>query len=132
MNTDTETSQRLDRWLYHARFFKTRALAVDAIRNGRIEVNEARAKPARLVRTGDRVEIRRPPYSYEIEVTGLATQRVSPKLVNVLYCETETSIAARLALAERLKLNRVIEDPRQGRPDKHDREAREKFKREFE
>jgi ribosome-associated heat shock protein Hsp15 len=132
MNTDTDDSQRLDRWLYHARFFKTRTLAVDAIRNGRIEVNEARAKPARLVRAGDRLEIRRPPFTYEIEVIGLATQRVSAKLLKDLYHETETSVAARLALAERLKLNRIVEDPGQGRPDKHEREAREKFKREFE
>lgn len=132
MDPNTDTSQRLDRWLHHARFFKTRTLAVDAIRNGRIDVNGERAKPAKQVHVGDRLHIRLPPFVHEVEILGVAAQRQGAALARLLYIETADSCAARAALAETLKLSRVREDPRQGKLDKQERRAREQFKRELE
>lgn len=131
MDLTQDNAQRLDRWLHHARFFKTRSLAVDAIRNGRIEVNGERAKPAKLVHPGDRLRIRLPPFEHDVEVLGLAAQRQGAPLARLLYAETSVSVAARAALTESLKLNRIVEDPRSGKLDKQERRAREKFKREF-
>ncbi len=129
MDLIENNAQRLDRWLHHARFYKTRTLAVDAIRNGRIEVNGERAKPSKLVHPGDSLRLRLPPYEYEIVIAGLAKQRQGAPLARQLYSETAASAAARLALAETLKLNRIVEDPRSGKLDKHERRAREQFKR---
>ena len=66
---------RLDKWLWAARFFKTRRLAVEAIEGGRVSVNGDRAKPAKELRIGDELSIRRPPFEHRIVVKGLALQR---------------------------------------------------------
>ncbi|MGE0485856.1 MAG: RNA-binding S4 domain-containing protein [Gammaproteobacteria bacterium] len=120
---------RLDRWLHATRWFKTRGVAVDAINNGRIEINGERAKPAKLVRAGDVLSIRRPPLVHEVVVTGLLERRVAAPLAQAQYSETPASIAARERLQAQLALDRVIEDRRPGKLDRKDRRARERLKR---
>lgn len=129
MNGAATDTQRLDRWLWSARLFKTRALAVEAIKNGRVEVNGERAKPAKSVRVGDAVRLRRPPYVHDLEVRGLTQRRVSATLARELYVETPDSVAAREALAERLALDKVVEARRWGKLDKRERRERERLKR---
>ena len=126
---DEDASARIDRWLYAARWFKSRSLAVDAIANGRVTVNGVRAKPSRLIRVGDTVEIRRPPYTHVVSVRGLSARRLAAPLAQALYAETATSVAARNDLAEVLALSVVIERPHSGKLDKKDRRDRERFKR---
>lgn len=121
--------QRLDKWLWCVRLFKTRALAVDAIKAGRVDVNGQQAKPSRLVRPGDRLEVTQPPFVHRVEVIGIAPQRVGASLVSGLYTESAESLAARQAMAERLRMTAIVEDPRHGKLSKKDRRDRESFKR---
>jgi ribosome-associated heat shock protein Hsp15 len=129
MEAMSDENQRLDRWLWSVRFFKTRGLAVDAIKNGRVNVNGARAKPAKMVKTGDLIHIQRPPYVHKVEVLGLTARRVSANRARELYVETEDSIAAREALRKTLDLDRVVEQRRWGQLNKKERRERERFKR---
>ena len=121
--------QRIDKWLWCARFYKTRTLAADAIKAGRIWVNGQLAKPSRMVKTGDELVVNRPPFTAEIRVLGVAKQRGSATVAATLFEESPQSIAARQALAERLRLSAVIEDPRQGKLSGRDRREREALKR---
>lgn len=121
--------QRIDKWLWCARFFKTRTLAADAIKAGRITVNGQTAKPSRMVRAGDELVVNRPPFAAEILIKGVARQRGSATVAALLFEETPQSVAARQALAERLRLSAVVEDPRQGKLSGRDRREREALKR---
>jgi ribosome-associated heat shock protein Hsp15 len=94
---------RLDKWLWAARFFKTRGIAVEAIAGGKVLYNGARPKPAHLVRVGDEVRIRLGPYEHVVQVRELALRRGPAKQAQLMYEETEASIAARRRLAEQLK-----------------------------
>ena len=124
--------QRIDRWLCNVRFFKTRGLAVEAIDNGRIEINGVRAKTAKLVKAGDRVRVLRAPYVHDVEVLGVTAQRVGAAIAQGLYRETDASRAAREVLRERQRLSPVREEPREGKLGKHQRRARERLKRAYE
>ncbi|MCC7120744.1 MAG: RNA-binding S4 domain-containing protein [Gammaproteobacteria bacterium] len=121
--------QRLDKWLWCARFYKTRALAVDAIKAGRVAVNDQIAKPSKALVVGDCLLVRLPPYEWVIEVCGLARQRLGAPEARKLYAETPASVAARERLREQLKLSAVVDDLRGGRLTKKDRRDREAFKR---
>ena len=121
--------QRIDKWLWCARFYKTRTLAADAIKAGRIAVNGQPAKPSRMVKAGDELVVNRPPFASTIVVRGIAKQRGSATVAATLFEETAQSIAARQALAESLRLSAVIEDPRQGKLSGRDRRDREALKR---
>jgi ribosome-associated heat shock protein Hsp15 len=121
--------QRLDKWLWCARFYKTRALAVDAIKAGRVAVNGQLAKPAKSLAIGDTLALRMPPYEWIVEVKGVAKQRVGAPEARKLYEETPASLAARERLREQLKLSAVIEDSRGGKLTKKDRREREALKR---
>lgn len=127
--TAMDAGQRIDRWLCNVRFFKTRGLAVEAIENGRVEINGVRAKAAKLVKPGDQVRVQRPPYVHEVEVLGTVAQRVGAAIAQNLYRESEASIAARARLREQQVLSAVREAPREGKLDKHDRRERERLKR---
>ncbi len=116
---------RLDKWLWAARFFKTRQIAIDAIQAGRVEVNGERAKPAKSVRVGDRIAIRKPPYAFEVAVRELSEKRGSASIAQTLYVEEETSIAAREKL--RAELREMPPPLFRGRPTKRDRRTLEKF-----
>jgi ribosome-associated heat shock protein Hsp15 len=118
---------RLDKWLWAARFFKTRRLAVEAIEGGRVSVNGDRAKPAKEVRVGDELAIRRPPYEHRVVVKGLALQRGSAAIAAQLYEETEESRARRTVLAAEMK---ALPQPRfPGRPTKKTRREYERWLR---
>jgi ribosome-associated heat shock protein Hsp15 len=121
--------QRLDKWLWCARFYKTRSLAVDAIKAGRVAVNGQLAKPSRTLAPGDAVAIRQPPFEISLEIRGIAKQRVGAAEARKLYEETPESCAARERLREQLRLSAIVEDPRSGKLDRKDRRAREALKR---
>lgn len=123
---------RIDRWLWAARLFKTRSIAADAINNGRVQINDVRAKPAKAVKPGDIVSIRRPPYEQVLEVTALSERRVSASIAQTLYSESAASIRQREQMAETLKLGAVVEQPRHGKLNKRERRQREQLKRNFE
>ena len=118
-----EGSQRLDRWIWAARFFKTRSLAREAVRAGKVEVNGVRAKPARQVRVGDRVDVRTPGGRFIVDVRALNEQRRPAPEARTLYEETQASAAAREreAEADRLRRAQIVYD--QGRPDRRERRA---------
>ena len=95
---------RLDAWLWAARFFKTRALAKQAIDGGKVEVNDVAAKPARAVHVGDRLKIMRGEDRFEIDVLALSAKRGAAPIAQGLYRETESGRAAREAAAEQRRL----------------------------
>ena len=96
---------RIDKWLWAARFFKTRALATEAVDGGKIEVNELPVKPAKAVKVGDRVRVRVGAYEHRVVVTGLGERRGSAEAAAALYEETPESIAARERLREQPQPN---------------------------
>jgi ribosome-associated heat shock protein Hsp15 len=113
---------RLDKWLWAARLYKTRALAAEAVALGRIEVNELPAKPSRELRVADRVHIRQGPLTRELEVLGLSMQRGPASVAVLLYEESAASIAAREAFALRRRQGVEPADTlAHGRPTKRDR-----------
>ncbi|MFT4562316.1 MAG: ribosome-associated heat shock protein Hsp15 [Gammaproteobacteria bacterium] len=121
--------QRLDKWLWCARFFKTRGLAAEAIKAGRATVNGVRAKPARVIKADDQVVLRRPPFEHQLTVLAVSKQRVGASLVHELYCETEDSRQERVTLAQSIKDSAVIEERHPGKLSKKNRREREKIKR---
>nr|VFK31854.1 MAG: ribosome-associated heat shock protein Hsp15 [Candidatus Kentron sp. MB]VFK32467.1 MAG: ribosome-associated heat shock protein Hsp15 [Candidatus Kentron sp. MB]VFK75596.1 MAG: ribosome-associated heat shock protein Hsp15 [Candidatus Kentron sp. MB] len=114
-------SQRLDKWLWAARFFKTRGLAAEAISGGKIHVEDQRAKPAKLIRAGARIRIRRGPMEWEVILEGLSKQRRPAPEAALLYRETPESIASRENEAERRKTETAKRERGMGRPTKRDR-----------
>ncbi|MFN9747180.1 MAG: RNA-binding S4 domain-containing protein [Betaproteobacteria bacterium] len=122
MKGETTARLRLDKWLWAARFFKTRALATDEIDKGRVRVNEQVVKPARELKVGDLVELRQGVVLRTVVVRGLSAVRGPAPVAQALYEETPASIAAREAAAER---RRLAPEPAsalvQGRPTKRDR-----------
>jgi ribosome-associated heat shock protein Hsp15 len=111
---------RLDRWLWAARFFKTRALAQEAIAGGHVHLNGQRSKAARGVRPGDRLEITRGEDRVVVEVVALSARRGPASVARTLYAETEDSILARQA-AQQLRRDLAGNRPPAARPDKRDR-----------
>jgi ribosome-associated heat shock protein Hsp15 len=112
---------RLDKWLWAARFFKTRSLAADAIEGGKVELNGDHVKRAKNVQLGDEVSLRIGPYEHVVVVRGLSERRGPASVAQTLYEETAESSAARAKLAEQLKMAPpafVFEE--RGRPTKKD------------
>lgn len=120
---------RLDQWLWAARFFKTRSLAAEAITGGKIEINGARAKPSRIVRRGDRLNVRRGLYQWTIVVKEVSRRRGPAPRAQLLYAETEESRRKREANAVQMQFERGIEFNSPGRPSKRDRREIAKFTR---
>jgi ribosome-associated heat shock protein Hsp15 len=115
---------RIDKWLWAARFYKTRSQATEAVDGGKVEVNGARVKPAKDVRVGDELRIRLGPYEHLIVVRGLSDRRGPASVAQTLYEETPESVAAREKLREDHRLAPamfVYEE--KGRPTKKDRRA---------
>jgi ribosome-associated heat shock protein Hsp15 len=113
---------RLDKWLWAARFFKTRAIAVDEIGKGRVTINGQAAKASRDVRVGDLVKLRQGQIDREVKVAGLSNVRGPAPVAQALYEETPDSIAARERAAEARRLAPEPADAiEQGRPTKQDR-----------
>ena len=114
------TRVRIDKWLWAARFFKTRSQAARACELGRIASNGQTAKPAREVHAGDRLSIKNESGEFEVDVLVLSEMRGPAVVAQTLYQETEASRALRLKLAEERKAMPHFEAPR-GRPSKRDR-----------
>jgi ribosome-associated heat shock protein Hsp15 len=112
---------RMDKWLWAARFFKTRSLAARACELGRIESNGIAAKPAREVRAGDLVQVKNDTGDFRLEVLALSEMRGPAAVAQTLYRETEASRELRLKLAEERKIMPHFEALREGRPSKRDR-----------
>ena len=122
MHDDGDNEQiRLDKWLWAARFFKTRSLAAEAIGGGKIEINGERAKPSRIVRLGDRLNIRRGHYQWTIIVKDVSRLRGPAPQAQLLYDETEESVRKRQAAIAQMKLERPPDFDTPGRPSKRDR-----------
>jgi ribosome-associated heat shock protein Hsp15 len=120
---------RLDKWLWAARFYKTRSAAATAIDGGKVDVGGDRAKRSRLVQAGDVVVIRRPPYEHHLVVRGLSETRGPAKEAALLYEETAESREARERLAYQLKNAPTLTFHGAGRPTKRDRRVIDKLKR---
>ena len=119
---------RLDKWLWAARFFKTRSLATEAVDGGKVDVNGARAKPAKLIGPGDEVRVRVGPHLYVVKVKDTAERRGPASLARELYDETPESAAARERAAEQHRLAATTFDFDDGRPTKKDRRELRRFK----
>lgn len=122
------SGMRLDKWLWCARFFKTRSQAAAAIKTGRILVNAERSKPSKLIHAGSRIRISKGPYRFDITVTALAVTRKSAADAALLFTESPESIAEREQSAARLKLDAVIAPRSKGRPTKRERRVLIDFK----
>ena len=118
---------RIDKWLWAARFYKTRSLAAEAVDNGQVRVNGERVKPSRAVHAGERVNVRKAGYEWDVEVSAVSDRRGSASDAAKLYAESEASVKARERLiAERRAA--AASDPRlAGRPTKRDRRKLEDF-----
>ena len=112
---------RIDKWLWAARFFKTRTLASDAVDTGKVKVGGERVKPARGLRIGDELFIDNGADTWEVAVLGLSDKRGAAPVARLLYGETPASIARREQLTEERKLFREPGSTIKGRPTKRDR-----------
>jgi len=112
---------RIDKWLWAARFFKTRSLAAAAVKGGKVRVNGGRSKPSRLVKVGDQLHIQRGVFLFDITITVIAEKRVSAKQAQLLYTESQKSIQQREELAETKRIERKASVQYGGRPDKQGR-----------
>lgn len=119
---------RIDKWLWAARFFKTRSIASRACELGRIHSGGQPAKPAREVRTGDMLRVRNDSGDFEIEVLALSELRGPAAVAQKLYRETEASREARLKAAEERKAMPHFEWLHDGKPSKRDRRRLDRFR----
>ena len=115
------TGVRMDKWLWAARFFKTRSQAARACELGRIESNGLRAKAAREVRVGDLLQVKNDGGDFQVEVLVLSEMRGPAAVAQTLYRETEASRELRLKLAEERKAMPYFEGMREGKPSKRNR-----------
>jgi len=118
---------RLDRWLWAARFFKTRALAAAAVAGGKVQVNGTRAKPAKQLQVGDGVRVRVGPYEWLVNVRALSERRGPPKVAQTLYDESPEGRVARERLAELHKIAPAPTYQGKGRPTKKERREIERL-----
>ena len=117
----SEPRVRIDKWLWAARFFKTRSAATDAVAGGKVQVNGARVKPARDVAAGDRLEITRGQQRWTVVVTGLAERRGPASVAATLYEETPESAAERERHTAERRLAKPLGADLTARPTKRDR-----------
>jgi len=126
----TEEKVRIDKWLWAARFFKTRSMAAQAVSGGKVHVNGARVKPARIVVTGEELRIRRGEMEFAVIVQGISSKRRPAKEAQLLYEETEASLELREAMRQKKKFAAAgrMYGPMK-RPDKKDRRKIRSFTR---
>jgi ribosome-associated heat shock protein Hsp15 len=123
----TGTAVRIDKWLWAARFFKTRSAAQQAIEGGRVKLNGERAKPAKDLKTGDRLAINIRGYEWDIEVVRLSSQRGPAPIARTLYSESEESRAKRALEVEKRRRFNEPATTLQGRPTKRDRRVLDRW-----
>ncbi len=126
---ETLYTMRLDKWLWCARFYKTRVLAASAIKGNKIRVNDLTVKAAKIIRIGDEVQIRKTPYQYTITILKLSNSRLSATLAAHLYKEDKDSIQAREELAQQIKAETASYPRTIGRPTKRNRREIIRFTR---
>ena len=120
---------RIDKWLWAARFFKTRSAATDAVLGGHVKVNGVRAKPSREVAVGERVEVRTSAERWTVDVRALADRRGSAAAARALYEETPESSAAREQRRQEAKASRPLGADLGARPTKRDRRRLDALRR---
>jgi ribosome-associated heat shock protein Hsp15 len=128
MSDRGDTRIRLDKWLWAARFYKTRSLAAEAISGGKVQVNGDRVKRAKSLAVGDQIRIRQGPYEHQVVVRELSEHRGPAVDAARLYEETPESRAARETMALQLKSFHAAFAPEPGRPTKKDRREIRRFK----
>lgn len=121
MSSENSDSHRLDKWLWHARFFKTRSLATAAINGGKVHLNAERVKPAHRVRIGDRLSLSLQGIVAEFAVLGLPQRRGPAAEAISHYLETAASAQRRVKLREQQRLANISRPRPEGRPDKRER-----------
>ena len=119
---------RIDKWLWAARFFKTRSLAQDAVETGKVKVGGERVKPSRVLRLGDMLAIDNGADEWEVRVLGISDKRGGAPVARLLYQESEASIARRIAQQEKRKLFHEPGADIKGRPTKRDRRELARFR----
>ena len=127
-NDKSQLKTRLDKWLWAARYYKTRQLAAEAINGGHIHLNGQRIKPSRVIQVADQLTINKTPFTFEITVEALSIRRGPAKEAQQLYSESEESIQKRETLAEQRKLNAAQFPHAERRPDKRNRRRIIRFK----
>ncbi len=129
MAAEENNKVRIDKWLWAARFFKTRSMAATAVSGGKVHLNDARVKAARAVTVGDRLRINRNNIEFVVDVLALADKRGPAKVAQTLYEETEESLAKREQVSAERKVERLVTagmtPPK--RPGKRDRRLIKKF-----
>ncbi len=118
-----DATVRLDKWLWAARFFKTRSMAATAVERGQVRVAGERVKPARTLRVGDRLSVQRGDEAFEVFVSGLSTVRGPASIARLLYAEAAESIARRTQAKEAARLMKEPAAAIRGRPSKRDARA---------
>ena len=126
--TETRNAERLDKWLWVARFFKTRSLAADAVDRGKVDVNGDRAKRARAITPGDKITVRRGPYATTVVVSELALRRGSASKAAQMYSETAESQRGREIIKAQLS-SMPVRPSGEGRPTKKERRQLEKLRK---
>jgi ribosome-associated heat shock protein Hsp15 len=126
---DAPDDTRIDKWLWAARFFKTRSQATDAVTGGKVEINGESAKPSKSVKLGDRIRLRLGPVEYRLTVTGIAERRGSAAVAQSLYAESPESIAERERVAAQRRFAAAPAYEEKGRPSKKDRRELDRWKR---
>jgi len=129
---DTLSAQRLDKWLWAARFYKTRSLAAEAIRGGKVHLNSTRVKPSKEIHPGDVLVISQHEYTWEVTVMGLNNYRRPATEARQLYEESEASLEKRqVAKEERRIMNASFGGVNQGKPNKKQRRKIVHFKKQY-
>ncbi len=125
---DVPERMRLDKWLWAARFFKTRKLAAEAVQGGKVHLNGQRTKPGKEVHIGSRLHISKGPFEWEIEVAAIPRQRRPASEARHFYIESEQSHARRQALTEQIREERARQPAPSHRPNKRERRLIHRFK----
>jgi len=120
---------RIDKWLWAARFFKTRSLAAQAVSGGKVQLNGLRVKPARPVKPGDALKIHKSGFEYQVQIMGISERRGPAAVAQTLYQESEQSVRRREALREQHRLAGASAPHPQHRPDKKARRQLRDMKR---
>lgn len=130
MATEGDEAVRLDLWLWAARFFKTRRLAADAIKGGKVMVNGGKGKPAKEVRPGQRIAVTKGPYEFVVDVEAVADKRGPAAEAEKLYTETDESVERRKQVKAQQRSVAAAMPHTDHRPDRRDRRRLARFKRE--
>jgi ribosome-associated heat shock protein Hsp15 len=126
---DAPDDTRIDKWLWAARFFKTRSQATAAVTGGKVEINGDNAKPSKPVKVGDRIRLRLGPTEYRLTVTGIGERRGSAAVAQTLYEEDAASVAERQRIAAERRFMSAPSYEEKGRPSKKDRRDLDRWRR---